>query len=484
MNAPTQRELSRRALLLGTANAFEYGLQFLLPVVLVRCLDANAFGEYRLLWLAVGTATAILTQAVPGSLYFYLPRADAARKRLYIHQTLIFLAAAGALSAWALGPWNPWLPDKLAVLAGHALVVPAFVLLWVSASLLDLLPTAEERIAWQARATVGLAALRTLALALAAALTGELAPVLATLLGFVACKAALLVWYLARFHGLRGPYLRWRAFAQQLRYVAPFGAASALYGLRLQADQWVAAALFSMASFAAFSIGALLAPLLTLLRRSVSHVFLPGMSRQQAAGDLRGMLELNRRANVIVGALAFPLLAFAFVFAEQVVTLVFTAEYLEAAPVMRVYIVGLAALVVEVAGLTFLLQQGPFVLAVGALALAASVALSTLGAQAFGLAGAALGSTAAIYFDLALTLRRIAARTATPVRELQDWRALGTLLAFSALAALLAAWVVERTLEERGELVHLAAGGALLLAAYGALAACWPRGRRWLAAGL
>jgi len=88
-----------------------------------------------------------------------------------------------------------------------------------------------------------------------------------------------------------------------MRTVAPFGAASTLYSLRLQADQWVAAALFSVASFAAFSIGALLAPLLTLLRKSVSHTFLPGMSRLQAAGDLQGMLQMNSRANVMVGAL-------------------------------------------------------------------------------------------------------------------------------------------------------------------------------------
>ncbi|HEU4643988.1 MAG TPA: hypothetical protein VFS80_00305, partial [Burkholderiales bacterium] len=60
--------LGARAFSLGAANAFEVALQFLLPVVLVRCLEPDAFGEYRLLWLAVGTVMAILTQAMPGSL--------------------------------------------------------------------------------------------------------------------------------------------------------------------------------------------------------------------------------------------------------------------------------------------------------------------------------------------------------------------------------------------------------------------------------
>jgi len=476
--------LGARALTLGAAHAFEYLLQFLLPVVLVRCLEPAAFGEYRLLWLAVGTVMAILTQAMPGSLYYFLPRADAAQKRLYINQALAVLAFAGALAAWSVSAWNPWLPEKFAGLARHELVVPAFVLLWVVASLLDLLPTVEERIAFQARATAGLAALRAVSLSAAAALTGELGTVLAVLLAFVACKVGVLVWYIARFHGLRGPVLHWRALAHQVGYVAPFGAASALYSLRLQADLWVAAALYSVTSFAAFAIGAMLAPLITVLRKSVSHAFLPSMSRSQAAGDTVGMLELNSRANVMVGALALPLLAFAFAFAEDVVALVFTPRYLEAAPVMRIYILGIAALVVELASLTFLLQQGGFVLRLSAAALALSVTLSLAGAHAFGLAGAALGSTAAVYLDLAVTLRRLARRTGVPVRALQDWRALGLLLAFAAGGAALAWMLAGHLLPGAGAPARLAAGALVHAAVYCALAASWPRGREWLAAAV
>src|SRR6185503_10254499 len=78
-----ERGLGRRALSLGAANAFDYAVQFLLPVVLVRCLDAEAFGQYRLLWLMVGTLMAFLPMAMQGSLYYYLPRSDETTRRLY-----------------------------------------------------------------------------------------------------------------------------------------------------------------------------------------------------------------------------------------------------------------------------------------------------------------------------------------------------------------------------------------------------------------
>src|SRR5256886_15010793 len=81
---PTMRLLGRRALSLGAANAFDYAFQFLLPVVLVRCLDTVAFGQYRLLWLAVGTVMAVVTMALAGRIYNFLNWREDAAQRLYI----------------------------------------------------------------------------------------------------------------------------------------------------------------------------------------------------------------------------------------------------------------------------------------------------------------------------------------------------------------------------------------------------------------
>ena len=479
--AATQR-LGQRALTLGAANALEVALQFLLPVLLVRYLDADAFGEYRLLWLMAGTVLAVATLAMPASLYYFLPRSDAQAKRLYVNQTLAFLVVAGLLSAWAVSAWNPWLPANLAALGRHEAVVPAFILLWVVASLLDLLPAAEERVTWQAKATVGLAVMRAALLSVVAVLTRELAPVLLVLLAFVAFKAALLLVYIARTHGLRGPVLRWRVFADQLIYAAPLGAAGALYGLRTQADQWVVAALFPLGMFAAFSIAAVLGPLMNLCRQSVNLAFLPVMSRRQAAGDIAGMLALNSRGNILVGALVLPLFAFAFVFAEDLVTLIYTATYLEAAPVMRVYIIGIAALVIELSGIMMLMRQSVFVMGVNVLGLLLAVALSWTGAVHLGLAGAAMGGVVVIYLDRIATLLRIARLTGVRIRQLQDWRTLALLALFAGLAAALAWVVAARAVPASGTPLPMLIGGATLASAYVAMVAGSGLGRIWLAA--
>lgn len=463
------RRLKSRALSLGTVKVFDQAMNFLLPVVLVRCLDSATFGEYRLLWLAVGTVMAVATLNMGGSLYFFVPRSKPPEKKIYVHNTVLYFGAAGLLFALVVSPWNPLLPEPMRALASYGWLVPAFVGLWITATLLDYLPTIEERIGWQAWATLSTSALRALLVAAGAWLSGDdLRLVLWLLVAVVLYKLALLLLYVHRRHGLDRPWFRRHAFVGQLRYSAPFGVSAGLFALRGQIDQWVAAALFSLSSFAAFTIAALVGQVVHIFRHSVMEAFMPTMSRMEAAGDVRGMMEMNARGNALVGTLLYPLLAFAFAFAEDIVTIVYTAAYVQAGPVMRVYIVGMAAMVIEVGSMVLLLRQGPYALRVTAVALCISASVSWAGAHYLGLIGAAAGSVLAIYFDRVLLLTRVARHTGIGLARLQHWRTLGWALGSAALAAALAWMFVNRFLPEAAPLVRVAAGAALLAGVYGA----------------
>jgi O-antigen/teichoic acid export membrane protein len=237
-----------------------------------------------------------------------------------------------------------------------------------------------------------------------------------------------------------------------------------LNGFRLQGDQWIAATLFTVTQFASFSVATVVAPMVQMFRQSVNHVFLPSMSRHHSAGDFHSMLALNSRANAMVALLVYPMLAFAFVFAEPLIEVVYTPTYIAAAPVMRLYIVGLLALVVELTSILFLLKQGAFAARVNALVLALALPLSYFGAITWGLVGAAIGSVVALYSERALSLARIAKLTGTPVAKLQDWTTLAGILAAAGLAALAAGGVLRWT--HLPPLALLASGGAILAFVY------------------
>jgi O-antigen/teichoic acid export membrane protein len=431
------RRLTRRALSIGAIKASDKAMQFALPVVLTRCLDTATFGEYRLLWLLVGSVMALATLNMPGGLNYFLPRSDAPRRRLYVHQTMLFLAASGVFFAALVGPWNPFMPALMEPLARYGALVPVFIALWVISALLQQLPTIDERVSWQAYATVGTSLLRVVLVAVAAWASGEMELIIGLLIAVVVLKLVLLIAYVRRYHGLGAPWFEWRAFAAQFRHVAPFGLAGTLYNLRAQADQWVAAALFSLQSFAAFSVAAVLNQLVFIFRRSMIEAFMPKMSRLEAAGDVAGMMQLNSRGNVLVAAALYPVLAFVFAFAEELVTVVYTAAYVEAAPAMRVYLIGMAVMVLEVGSVLLFLRQGRTALGVNAAALVVSVAVSWAAASTIGLAGAAAGSVVAVCLDRTLMLRRISATAGISLRELQDWRGIALALGYAVVSAAL-----------------------------------------------
>jgi len=227
--------LKRRAFSLGAVKAFDKATHFLLPVVLTRCLDAATFGEYRLLWLIVGTVMTAATLNMSGGLFFFVPRSDARGKRLYIHQTMLFLAASGLVCGALVGPWNPLLPAAAAQMAQYGWLIPAFIALWVAAILLDWLPTIDERIRWQAYVTGTTSLLRMTMVAAAAWFTGELRAILWALLAFVLVKLAILLYYVHRHHGLGQHRARVEILGDHV-HAGPVLALAGLQGARVRAQ--------------------------------------------------------------------------------------------------------------------------------------------------------------------------------------------------------------------------------------------------------
>ena len=458
--------LKRRALSLGMVKAFDQAMQFLLPVVLVRCLDQATFGEYRLLWLAVGTLIGTATLNMAGTLYFFLPRSEPPARRLYVHQTLLYLVLVGILCGLLVSPLNPLMPETARELAKYGALVPVFVAVWFAALLIEYLPTIDERIGWAAAVTIGVSVVRTLLVAAGAWLTGDMRVMLWLLVAAASLKLGLLLFYVSRHHGLGRPWFDRGVFATQFRHSAPIGLSAALYGLRGQIDQWVAATLFALHSFAAFSVAAILGQVVYLFRTSVLEAFLPSMSRMQAAGEVAAMMDMNARANALVAGLLYPLLGYVVVYADDIVTLVYTASYLEAAPVMRIYAVGMVLLAVEVGSLLLLLRQGPYAILVNALALGLSASASIAGALYFGLPGAACGSMLALGLDRAMTLRRIAAKTGIPLSRLQDWKGMGRAALVAVFGSGLAWGITHAFFANAAPLARLAAGAVVLAAIY------------------
>lgn len=411
----------RRSAWLGAAQVVEVGLQVLLPVLLVRHLQPDDFAGYRLIWLVANTAAGLLPFAVPHALSILMPPRTAPERAAHVRVAFAALAGMGVLAGLATAVGLNLAPGH-AALAGAVLAASLFVALWVPAVMLDYLPVADERGDWQAKATMALALLRTAFIAWAAMTWESLVPVLYVLLANAAARLLVVAVYAQRRHRwlqARAARAHWR---EHLRVALPWGATGALFGLRRQAEQWLAALAFGATQFAAFSLAAVASPLVLLARRAVSSTLLPVMARQHAGGDWAGVFATNHRANLAVACLAWPLLSFLVWFGEPVYDLVYTPQYREAVPVMRVMALTWTIQVIELNSLLQFAGLMPRAARLNVWLLGLAIGGALAGAAWLGLAGLALGGPLAAFVERSLLVRMLARATGEPAARIQPWR--------------------------------------------------------------
>jgi O-antigen/teichoic acid export membrane protein len=419
--------LARNTVLLTLSGSVEFALQFAVPMVFVRNLDAATFGEYRLLWLMAATALALAPTFMPQSLFYFLPRATPEQKRVFIGNALAYLAVAGAIVMFLTSPMNPFLPDngKRLFFDSNGLS-SVFLGCWMLVSLMFVLPTAEGRIRWQATNDVALAIVRTLMLAGAALFTHALAWVMAALLFEAAARFATLGLYLRTRAGGGTLSFQPQPMVAQLRYAIPFAVGNGLFLLRSQSDQWIVAGMVTPALFGVFSISAVFLPLAALIRQPVTNALMPRLNKAFADGQLAEIIRLFRKSSSATTLILLPLAGGLLCVTGELVQIVYTGRYAEAVPIMRIYLLGIMLQGCAAGYALPALDQGRVAVANNACCLVISVACSYFGAQYWGLRGAATGSVIAFVISELWSLIAVARTLAVSPRELLPWRTLRT----------------------------------------------------------
>jgi O-antigen/teichoic acid export membrane protein len=427
--------LKKSALKLGLAGGIEYGLQVAIPVILVRTLPQADFAQFRLLWLLASTVLALLPLFMPNSLFYFLARADNPLRRAQtIGNVLLYLVGMALVVGLVLNPWNIWLPPAVHGLLQHGWP-SIFLMLWLICSIFDFLPVAEMRSGWQSNATVALAIIRTILLALAASQTHQVVWVLAALVLLAVLKLGVFAAYLMKSSSASPRLAVDRAlFKTQFAYALPFGIGTALFLMRAQVDQWVVVTLLSPALYASFSIAAVLQPVATLLRLPVINAMMPHLNKAASSGDDERIRHLLTQSNALTAMLLVPVAGLFWVCAPQLVQIVYTHAYLDAAPVMQVYLLGMMINGFAIGHVLPVLEKGRFATLNHAVSLVLSLLFSLLGVHFLGLPGAALGSVGTMAFSELWSARVVAAHLKLSVARLLSWHALWPTLAATILA--------------------------------------------------
>lgn len=418
--------IRRKAGFLAAAGLLEYALQMALPVILVRHLTRQEFGDYRLSWLVASTGLILFPLFLPQSLFYFLPRAAPGTGPKLVGNTFLSLFALGGLSVLSLLVLMPALPGSIAGLQRYSPLVQIFVGTWILGSILDVLPNADGKTEWQACATVGFAILRAAALAGAAVASGDVAWVLVAMCGVAMVKVGIALAYALFAAQEAGLGFDGQLARMQLNYSLPFAVAQGLFALRVQADQWVVASNFSTTAFALISIASTVLFVGALTRQPLNDALLPKISSLVGAGKRDDARALIQNGYLVLGLMLPPVLGLLISTADELVELIYTREYLGAVPLMRIYLLGQMATVFAAGHLLQVFGLGRQAAIISAISLLVSIALSILGLQFFGLAGAVAGSTTSLLLLECWALNKVAKALRTSIAQMirfdQTWK--------------------------------------------------------------
>jgi O-antigen/teichoic acid export membrane protein len=332
-----ETSLRAQSILLAFARFAKSALAVAVPIVLVRVLDQSTYGYYKQVGLLAATALSLLTLGIPGTLHYFVPRAQSASQSL-LGRSALLLAVLGVTGGAAVVVAAPWLESFFsAPLGSYRILLGLIVAVSLPASLVEVVGVVDRRARISAIAITGLEALRNMLVVVAAVVTRDLRVVLAALaagLGFQAIAvAAYLLWRRSQSPAERRKF----RVSEQFRYALPFFGAALIGMVRDQLHSYFVAIGYTAVEFAMYAVGTLSVPFLGKLTQSVAEVVIVDASRNLSEGRLDEVRRVWWRATAGIALILLPVFVMLEVFADDIIRFVYTADYSAAAPIFRIY---------------------------------------------------------------------------------------------------------------------------------------------------
>lgn len=321
--------ITKRAMVLIFCRVMNYGVMILSPIVLVRIFELRAYGQYREFMLYSLLIAGIIQFAMNTNLIYFIPKYPDRERQSVTHTALLILCTSvvGLIAVYLF---------KSLILARTSfdfiapMIVYAFFFL--NLEILENYWLGKKRTDYVLYFSSGRIVVRTAALIVAALASRDVTTVIWTMIAVEAAKC-LFVFIVLR--GVLTRRLDRALFKEQLRFIVPLGSAGVLSLINNQLANLFISIKMGVEHLAFYTVGGQQIPVINIVRTSVMDVLFPEMAQ---VGD-EERLYLWRRANVVFCAMVFPVFAVFFVYATAFIETLFTATYLQAVPLFRIYLV-------------------------------------------------------------------------------------------------------------------------------------------------
>jgi O-antigen/teichoic acid export membrane protein len=425
------KSIASRTAILGISRIANKGLTILTPLLLVRFLSIEQFGEYREFLLYVTVLGPFASFYINNSLLYFVPRAIEHHRR-YVTQAVLMTfgtSIAAILVAAILAQFIAPFADRILVLSvlGYVFFATNFDF-WESY--------------WLARKqsfnvlvySTGVLAIRALTVILTAYLAKDVSMMIAALVIMELCRLVIFVAVAYRM-GLLSATVKRSSLKEQARFIFPVGIAGLLVMVNSYVGQLFVSYSLGAALLAYYVVGTTLQPVIAIFRNTIADIVLPE-TMSVAHDSAEASLNLWQKSSVFSCLVLIPIVVVASCISDPLITTLFTDAYRPAVPIFEIYLLTLVrecfdfGVPLRVAARTSKFVIGNLV------ALFVNLPLILILANSFGVLAPAIAFVVARFFNGFYLAYAVAKAFDINVRVLLPWSEIFKVFLASGLAGL------------------------------------------------
>ena len=313
--------------------------QFLIPAIIVRLISQEDFGIFRQFTLVAGTFEGLLGFGVASSLYFFYPIADQVGKQRIIQQTqwlISFNLLVFILVFYFFG-------DEILIHLNFSefinvknLIVFYLIFMMLSSIVSNIFTLEKNTLLNKIYPPLEKMGRFLIFLITILVVPGFKGPILA-LVFFAAARFIYISTHISPYYK-RIYSIDWNLLKRQVLYSLPFGLALILNLGSTTFDKFFINQYISPAEFGIYSISFLSIPILKQFFASIHNVVVPQISISMSNGNLKEAILLWQKTVDKTSSITIPAVILFWILAKEIITILYTEEYVEAANYYRVFI--------------------------------------------------------------------------------------------------------------------------------------------------
>lgn len=428
----------------------------LTPLLIVRLLGKADVSRLLSVTLVYETLAGLLCTGFPYTLLYHASNRDWPTRAAVARRVLCItaaLGAAGALLVALIVNAAELLPATLSPsqdtrLQGQLIAVLSLALIAdLPSRILPNLMVVERQAGRSAAIQVLRTLLVTTSLLVPLALGQSVAVVIVCHAIARGCFGLLVLYELRRLYGGAERVPCPDSVKHLFRFALPIGATDAFGVLNAQLDRWLVLLVLPLGALAEYQAGAWQVPVLGTIAYSVGAAYTPELIKHFQALEPERAIAVWRRSIEKVALLVVPPTMALVVGARELMTVVFTADYVAAAPIFQVFSVMTFLRVAAFGSMIVAAGKPRYVLAAAVAGFALNALFSVPLVLTIGYLGPALGTSLAFVLQVGIYVYFIARAARVPFGSVFPLRAYLRILALAAVAGL-AGYLVKELLRE------------------------------------